>query len=226
MSTETAPTNPQTPPKRLRADAAANLDRIVAAAESVFAESGPEASIELVAERANVGLGTIYRRFANKDALLAYLVRRLLEDVVDIAERRIDDTDGRGLFAYLFEVGEVLASNRGSVARIWSDPENGGLITRSIAAQAALVDDARRHGLIRPDVTAQDVAVALWSIQGVLDVSRGLDVAPWRRHIENCVAGWSNQAFVPGEPSLSPEDIAEVVLRSPSAAKPPRPTVE
>src|SRR6185295_6914266 len=104
-------------PRRMRADAEANLTRVLSAAEQVFAEHGIEASIELVAERAEVGLGTIYRRFANKNALVAELVNRLLTDVVAVGERHLADPDGSGLAGYLVEVCELLATSRGAVAR-------------------------------------------------------------------------------------------------------------
>src|SRR5690348_10501814 len=104
----------------MRADAEANLDRVLRAAEDVFAEYGVEASVELVAERAGVGLGTIYRRFANKDALVAELVNRLLADVVAAGERHLADPDGTGMANYMVEVCELLATSRGAVARLWS----------------------------------------------------------------------------------------------------------
>ena len=116
----------------MRADAEANLERIVRAAEDVFAQHGVGASIELVAERAGVGLGTIYRHFANKDALVTELVNRLLAEVVAVGERHLNDPDGSGMANYMVEVGVLLASSRGVVARLWSDPSSRDLVARSV----------------------------------------------------------------------------------------------
>jgi AcrR family transcriptional regulator len=62
--------------RKMRRDAEANLGRLVVAAESVFAERGLGTCIELVAERAGVGIGTFYRRIDNKRALIAELANR------------------------------------------------------------------------------------------------------------------------------------------------------
>jgi len=62
----------------LRADAARNLERVVGAATELFAEQGLEVRVEDIATRAGVGMGTLYRRFPNKDALIAFLVDELV----------------------------------------------------------------------------------------------------------------------------------------------------
>jgi AcrR family transcriptional regulator len=206
----------------VRADAEANLERVIGAAEAVFDEYGLEASIELVAQRAGVGLGTIYRRFADKDALIAELVRRLLTDVVQLAESHLGDDGGRGLFTYLDEVGELLAGRRGSVARIWSDPATARLVSRSRTAQARLLSDAQAHRLVRDDLTKEDVAVALWSIHGVLDITRGLPLDAWRRQLEIIVAGWTNRAATLSTEPLTPRQMTRVIQRSPSSTRPAR----
>jgi AcrR family transcriptional regulator len=106
----------------LRRDAEANLERILAVAAAVFAEHGMDTSIKVVAQQAGVGLGTIYRRFANKQALLDELARRLLADVVAIAERHLNDPRGTGLAGYFWEIGELLATHRGLVGHMWNVP--------------------------------------------------------------------------------------------------------
>ncbi|MEV8610376.1 helix-turn-helix domain-containing protein [Amycolatopsis sp. NPDC051373] len=201
----------------LRADAAANLEKILDAAEAVFDEHGPAVSIELVAKRAGVGLGTVYRRFADKQALLSALVERLLVQAVEVADRHAGTPDG--LVTYLFEVGALLARHSGSVARMWSDEQVADLVERSRTAQAALVAQARQHGVVRADLTPEDVAVALWSLGGVLDITRGTTVDAWRRHLELVVAGWTNTAAHLGHPPLTDAQMREVIRHSPSAAQ-------
>jgi AcrR family transcriptional regulator len=206
----------------VRADAEANLDRVIDAAEAVFDEYGLDVSIELVAKRAGVGLGTIYRRFKNKDALIAELVRRLLTDVVQLAESHIGDENGRGLFAYMEEVGNLLAGRLGSVARIWSDPATEDLVNRSRDAQGRLLAEAQEHQLVRDDLTKEDIAVALWSIHGVLDITRGLALDAWHRQLEIIVAGWTNTEANLGTAPLAPRQMTEVIQHSPSSASPRR----
>ena len=64
------PTLAEPPSRPLRRDAELNLERILAAAQDVFAESGFDASMEQIANRAGVGVGTLYRRFPNKESLV------------------------------------------------------------------------------------------------------------------------------------------------------------
>ncbi|MFI6999930.1 TetR/AcrR family transcriptional regulator [Nocardia sp. NPDC050175] len=208
MSNNSAP-NPSRP-RKLRADAEANLDRIIDVAEAVFAEHGLDASIDLVAKRAGVGLGTIYRRFANKDALVAELIDRLLAETIAIAERHLHDTHGDGLTRYLYEVCELLSTKRGALARLWSDAANGPMITRSREVQQQLVANAHRHGAIRADLTGEDVAVALWSIHGILDVTRGSTVNAWRRQLDLLLLGFADNTAIPTHP-LTPAAMTAII---------------
>ncbi|MFF4596075.1 TetR/AcrR family transcriptional regulator [Amycolatopsis sp. NPDC001319] len=178
-------------PRPLRRDAEANLARILDAAAATFNEDGVETSIEVVAQRAGVGLGTIYRRFSTKHALLDELGRRLLRDVVAIGERHLDDADGTGLAGYFHDIGELLATHSGLMAHRWTMPDAGPLLRRSRELQGLLLAGAQRHGLAREELTAEDVAVACWSLQGVADTTRATGVQAWQRHVEVLLAGFA-----------------------------------
>ena len=180
-------------------------------ATSVFAEQGMDTSIEVIAARAGVGLGTVYRRFANKQALLDELARRLLADVVAVAARHVDDPDGTGLAGYFRELGELLATHRGLMAHLWTVPGAEPVIARSRELQGRLLTEAQRHGLARPELTAEDIAVACWSLQGVLDTTRGLPVNAWRRHLEILLAGLAPGPRALGNPPLTPRELDTVI---------------
>jgi AcrR family transcriptional regulator len=199
---------------QMRSDAEANLERIIAAAEDVFGHHGLETSIEVVARHAGVGLGTIYRRFANKDALVSELVRRLLVDASVIAERHLADPDGTGLISYLYEVCELLSGNRGAVARIWSNPDHQSLIKRSRQAQRRLVSQAHAHGTVRSDLTAEDVAIALWSVHGILDVTRGSTIDAWRRHLDLVIAGFTGDTSVGTANPITPQQMTAIIKKA------------
>jgi AcrR family transcriptional regulator len=200
----------------LRRDAEANLARILDVALTVFSEEGVDTSIEVVAQRAGVGLGTIYRRFAHKNALLDELGRRLLSQVVAIAESHLDDPGGTGLAAYLQDIGELLSTRRGLMARRWTMPDAEPLIRRSRELQGLLLADAQRHGLARSELTAQDVAVACWSLQGVAETTRGLPIQAWRRHVEVILAGFASTGRPFEYPSLTPAEMDSVISSAPS----------
>ena len=200
--------------RRLRADAEANLTKILDAAEAVFDEFGPDVSIERVAERAGLGLGTIYRRFRNKEELLRELVRRLLNQVVEIGERHAGSGSASALEDYMVEVGRTLSGARAGIDRMWGDPAHEDLVARSRAAQEALVVAAKDSGTVRPELTAEDVAVALWSVYGVLEVTRGTSVDAASRHIEILLAGWRPADALRNSP-ITPVDIDRVIAQSP-----------
>jgi len=69
----------------LRADARRNLERILASARTLFAERGPDAQMEDIAAHAGVGIGTLYRRFPTKAALVTELVRERFQEFAVIA---------------------------------------------------------------------------------------------------------------------------------------------
>jgi AcrR family transcriptional regulator len=105
---------------KLRRDAADNHRRLLEAAVAEFSEQGMDACVEQIAARAGVGIGTFYRRFGTKDALVERLVTDLLDELVGSAERRIAAGDGDGLESYLREVATALVHHRGVLARLWS----------------------------------------------------------------------------------------------------------
>jgi AcrR family transcriptional regulator len=86
----------------MRADAVRNRRRILEAAEEVFAVQGVSAPIDVVAERAGVGVGTLYRHFPTKEALFEAIVLTRLEELVSAATACKDTEDaGEALFSFL-----------------------------------------------------------------------------------------------------------------------------
>ena len=91
-------------------DAAENYQRILRAAREVFGESGADATIEEIAARAGVGVGTVYRGYASKDALIDELLRVALARLETAAEQALA-ADGHGLETFLGAVDESFADN-------------------------------------------------------------------------------------------------------------------
>jgi AcrR family transcriptional regulator len=173
----------------LRRDAAANRERVLAAAAEVFHESGLGAGLEDVARRAGVGVATVYRRFPTREALLEALISDLLEVYLDEAERARALPDGSGLATFVRTVAEVQATPRGCALRLWSSPAVQELRRRLDERMARLVADAQAHGTCRDDVTVGDLVGVLVALRGVRETpttTAGLD---WRRHLELCLAG-------------------------------------
>lgn len=80
--------------KALRRDAAENRQRLLDAAATVFSARGLDVGVDEIARVAGVGVGTLYRRFPTKDALISELVRQVLEDFVALARDACSAPDG------------------------------------------------------------------------------------------------------------------------------------
>src|ERR1700680_2331884 len=73
--------------RKPRADAVRNRERVLEAAKLVFSAGGPDASLEAVATRAGVGIGTLYRHFPTREALFEAVYRREVQQLADLAEK-------------------------------------------------------------------------------------------------------------------------------------------
>jgi AcrR family transcriptional regulator len=173
----------------LRRDAAANRELLLDAAAKVFADHGLDASVEEIARVAGVGIGTLYRRFPTKDALIAALVQELLDTLTRLAREATEQPDGRGLEHFLEASSAYQAGHLGCLPRLWKAEPDSETLRRVRQVIAALLEDAKRHGRAREELTSTDLTMVMWSIRGVIETTR--DVAPdaWRRHLDILVAG-------------------------------------
>lgn len=103
----------------LRRDAAANRERIVAAARELLAREGLEASMEEVARAAGVGAGTLYRRFVTKDVLIDAILEDVLGHYHALAQRAVEHEDAfTGLQALLEGAAALQLQNRAFI-EVW-----------------------------------------------------------------------------------------------------------
>ena len=154
----------------LRRDAAENRSRLIAAAVDVFNDEGIDAGVELIAKRAGVGVGTLYRRFPTKEALIRHLVGEMLAEMTAAAVTAAELPDGRGLERFVRAAADQLAAHRGCLQRLWNrEPEDLAALEQLRARIDDLVDDARRVGSVRAGITRADITAVMWSLQGVID---------------------------------------------------------
>jgi AcrR family transcriptional regulator len=176
--------------KPLRRDAAENREKLLDAATRVFAERGLDASVDEVAREAGVGMGTLYRRFPHKQDLIDELVGGVRRSLLELAVGAAAVTDGTGLEQLLVGVGELQAGQPGCLPQLWthSDAE-AGVMAEFRAILATLLARAQDAGRVRRDAVSTDVTMAMWSLRGLIEMTR--DTAPdaWRRHLELLIAG-------------------------------------
>ena len=175
--------------RALRRDAVANRQRLLRAAAEVFAREGLEAGVEEIARVAGVGIGTLYRRFPTKDALIAELVRDLLTDVLALARAALSVPGGGGLEHFLYAACEDQVAQCGCLARLWTDAESAALKSECRAVIRQLLTIAQDHGRVRTDANLADVDLILWSLRGVIEAAQEARMPASRRHIALMVAG-------------------------------------
>ncbi|HEY5251304.1 MAG TPA: TetR/AcrR family transcriptional regulator [Acidimicrobiales bacterium] len=158
--------------KPLRRDAELNLARILLAARDVFAEHGYEASMEQIAARAGVGVGTLYRRFPNKAELVSAVIEAASQRTEQIVEALLaTSSPAEGVFEFLRQCIAVPSCWRVIASRApWTDVTTSSSLARVAPIIDTLLDRAKAAGAIRPDVAFTDLAVVLMSVRAVADL--------------------------------------------------------
>ena len=176
-------------PRAVRRDAVRNYHRILQAAREVLGESGADAGMEEIAARAGVGVGTVYRRFASKDALINELLRLALEDLAAAADRALARDDGHGLEELLLAFGQSFADHARYANLLLDRPTDPAATLRVRAAIDQLAERAVASGTVRPDVTAADVMALILAMRGLVQAAREIDPAAWHRFLGIHLAG-------------------------------------
>jgi AcrR family transcriptional regulator len=164
---EPAPSEPAPGRERRRgrqAEAERNDRRVLDAAREVFAEQGPDAPVSAVAQRAGVGMGSLYRRYGSKADLLRHLCLLAMRQTIEAAETGLAEPDPwDGLAGYVRTCVGFGSGSLGALAgTIESTPEMWQTSRRSRELLDALLTRAQQAGAARPDVTALDIA---WLIE-------------------------------------------------------------
>jgi AcrR family transcriptional regulator len=154
-----------------RRDAVRNYHRILDAARDVLGESGAEASMEEIATRAGVGVGTVYRRFASKDALIDELVRLVMEEVTAAADRALTRDDGHGLEEFLRALGQSFAGHARYANLLLERPVSPSATERLRATIAELTTRAVAAGTVGPGITAADVMALIRALRGLVQAA-------------------------------------------------------
>jgi len=153
--------------RKPRADAQRNRDSLLEAAKAAFAEAGPEASLDEIARRAGVGIGTLYRHFPTRDAIVEAVYRREVQQLADAAPRLIESmSPAEALRAWMRVFIDYIAAKKVIAPALKSSVGGGSAAyadssVRINEAIALLVGRARESGDIRPDADSADLLRAL-----------------------------------------------------------------
>ncbi|ATL26233.1 TetR/AcrR family transcriptional regulator [Streptomyces formicae] len=160
----------------MRADARRNYDRLLTAARAAFAEHGTDASLEDIARRAGLGVGTLYRHFPTRDDLLEAVFHDSVEGLQAQALARLDDPEpGAALMDWLRAIAEHATTYRGLAGSLMTTmlgettAQPSDCHRRLLTAGEALLARAQESGAIRADV---EIAELLRLVNGLAWASR------------------------------------------------------
>jgi AcrR family transcriptional regulator len=193
MATEAAKTKAG-PERKLRADAERNRQRILAAGALEFAERGLAVTMDDVAARARVGVGTVYRRFPEKSDLIAALFEERIERLIGYAEAGLEYEDPwEGIVSFLEHACEMHAEDRSLRELIFGSGQGRAFYEAANARIRPLADQlaarAKASGQLRPDVEAFDMPMIQMMVAGVMDYLGAAAPDVWRRALTIAVDG-------------------------------------
>jgi AcrR family transcriptional regulator len=173
---------------RLRADAARNRERIVVAAKAAFADRGVDVPLEEIAQRAGVGIATLYRRFPTRDALLAAAFEDRLAEYAAAAQDALRRRDPwSGFREYVRRICAMQAADRGARDVLtMTFPNAKGLEEQRDRAYRdfhELVRRAQEAGQLRADFVAEDFVLLLMANAGVVRGTRDAAPLAWKRFV-------------------------------------------
>ena len=194
-------TRTPTPDTVLRRDARANRDRILAAARAAFAAGGVDVPVEEIAERAGVGMGTLYRRFPTKHDLVEAVIEESLDAFVAAAEEGLaDDDPWTGFSGFVERVLELHVENR-ALREVLAGTEHGharDAVRRRVRPLVRrLIERAHADGSLRPDFTPEDMPLVFMTGGRVLEAARGVAPDLWRRYLGLLLDGLRAEGATP-----------------------------
>jgi AcrR family transcriptional regulator len=177
----------------LRADARRNREKVLSAARAVFSEHGRDAQMDDVARRAGVGVGTVYRHFPTKEALIEALVVVAFETIAEQAQAALDIEDPWEAFAsVLWRGAEIMTADRALSEVFASIP---GAMESAMPTVAGLTDTvarlitrAQETGVLRQDILIDDVPMLMCGISSATKKQHQCGDA-WRRHLSIVLDG-------------------------------------
>jgi AcrR family transcriptional regulator len=176
----------------LRADARRNAERVYAAARETFAEYGLDAQVDDVARRAGVGVGTVYRHFPTKEALVEAVARGGYESICSIARESLEQVDDpwQAFRDFMWRGARLHRDDRAQCEINSTRPD----VIRRVAGDkhellglvAQLIERGQEAGVIRDDLSADDMPMIWCSLGAAQQHAEG---DGWEHYLEVVLDG-------------------------------------
>jgi AcrR family transcriptional regulator len=178
----------EAPQRALRGDALRNRERVLAAAREAFARDGAEVQMEHIARQAGVGVGTLYRNFPTKQALIGELGKLWLAECVALADAALSRPDPReGFEEFIRSAAQQMARDNG-MCRVLGDFAAQELCPAQFAPfqerTVALLDRAKAAGAVRPEITLTDFQAIMSGLSAAIGQTDN-----WRLFADMLLAG-------------------------------------
>ena len=178
----------------LRRDAERNRQRILAAAAQVFTDRGLDATLDDVARAAGVGVGTVYRRFPDKEALIAALFRARIDNLVTVAEDACGAADPwKAVVSYLEYAAAAMAGDAGLRQLMMFGTYDRDQVCyasdRMRPVITRLVQRAQASGDLRGDFEATDVKMIAFMLASLAEYAAAVTPDVWRRYLAMLIDG-------------------------------------
>lgn len=189
MSSTTS--TPSSPERSLRADARRNREAIVNAAREIVAEQGVEAQIHDVARKAGVGVGTVYRHFPNKDALMGELIAQCARENADCAHEALQQ-EPADAFVWMVRTSCDRMAADAAKRRVWNVATDAAFAHAEEAKQemhqacSQVIERAHRAGGLRDDFTVADMPGLMCGLAAAIDAG---PPGGWQRLVEFALDG-------------------------------------
>jgi AcrR family transcriptional regulator len=179
----------------LRADARRNREKVLAAAAAAFAESGIEALIEDIARRAGVGVGTVYRHFPTKDALVTAMAEEHFGRLSDALEAALEE-DGEPWDVFVAAIWRSASAAAADIA--WCEIIAGYPFAvdavadgreRLSRATATLIERAQASGAMRADASVKDISTIMCGFGHLAAAQHAGAPLDWKRYLTIALDG-------------------------------------
>jgi AcrR family transcriptional regulator len=208
--------------RSLRRDAERNRQRVLRAAAEVFRERGLDATLDDVAHRAGVGVGTVYRRFSDKETLVAELFQERVDELVSAAEKACEaDDPWSGFLSYLEFVATTMAGDLGLRQMLlfatYGRDQVACLREQVRPVVERLVIRAQEAGSLRADFSPSDVPMITAMLASAAEYAAPVQPGIWRRYLALILDGLRPEGATPlPGPALTPVEM-ELIVRAHSS---------
>jgi AcrR family transcriptional regulator len=200
----------------LRRDAERNRQRILRAAGEVFTQRGLDATLDDVARQAGVGVGTVYRRFPDKETLIEELFQDRIDAIVTVAEEACAASDPwQALVSFLEYATATMAGDIGLRQLMMFATYGRDRVAyargRMRPVVAKLVERAQAAGSLRADFSTTDVPIICYLLASAAEYASPVQPEVWRRYLALIIDGMrlSRGLSALPLPALTPGEIEE-----------------